>query len=345
MSEVPQKNKFRFLWLDYSRGLTISLVVFAHLRNGLLQQGLIPGSDDFVLRSMAFTSCTVAVFFFMSGGFIRSAARAPFPAFLEDKLRTVAYPYFLWSLLYFLSAQLFEQHSKDSLALADLWRIVYQPLVHFWFLYALFVFMGLFGLAVKVGISPLWFLVLAVIMRCTEFIGLTLDDGGLLDNIRLYLPYFALGAYINRGEPLVYLSKAPVPLLAVFVLLGYSFAWYAVVSGWRDHPGLILGAIFPGALAMLSLAIILERLSLLRFISYIGQQSLEVYLAHVWGYTAVRVILYNVLGVENLWIHIVLGMSGGIGFALAVSYLGRRFGLNYLFSLRGFRLPDLAIVK
>ena len=342
MSEAPNRNKHRFEWLDYSRGLAISLVVFAHLRNGLLQQDLIPNADDFVLRSMAFTSCSMAVFFFMSGSFIQSAARAPFSEFLDDKLRTIAYPYFLWSLVYFVSVRLFEDHSLDSFELADLWRIVYEPLVHFWFLYVLFVLMLVFGLAVKVGISPLWFLVLAVMMRCTEFMGLPLEEQGKLDEIRFYLPYFALGAYVNRGEPLIHLSKAPSTLLAIFVLVGYSFAWYAVVSGWRDHPVLILAVIFPGALAMLSLGIVLQRLNLLRFFSSIGQHSLEIFVAHVWGYTAVRVILYNILGIENLWIHIVLGLVGGISLALAMSHFGRRFGLIYLFSLRGFRVPGSA---
>jgi peptidoglycan/LPS O-acetylase OafA/YrhL len=280
----------------------------------------------------------------MSGSFIQSSARAAVGVFVDDKLRTVAYPYFLWSTVYFFSVLLFEQHSKDVLGFSDLWRIVYQPLVHFWFLYALFVFMLLFGLAFKLGVSPLWFLVLAIGFRCSEFFGLEMGDMSLADNIRRYLPFFALGAYINRGEPIISLSKSPMPLLVGFVLVGYTTSWFAVMAGWREDPILILGAIMPGAVAMLSLAIILERLGWLRFLAYIGQHSLEVYLAHVWGYTLVRIVLFNVLGVENLVVHILLGLAGGVCFALAVSYFAQRFGLKYLFSLRGFSLSYRRVV-
>lgn len=333
-------HAYRFRWLDYSRGLTILMVVFVHMRNGLINFGLFDNAEAFVLNSQAFTTATMPLFFFMSGMFVRSTLKKPLAAFLADKGKTLAYPYFLWSILYLILAALLNQHTTEVVEINHVWRVIYLPTMHLWFFYTLFCVMLLFALLHRAGVPAAGVLAFAVILNMIPDSLLKTESWKVLGSVCNYLPYFAVGTVINRGEPTVRLSQASMPILISLVTGGLFLSWWGVNNGWRDHEGLILLVILPNAVAILSLGIILERLGRLRIIPFLGQHSLEIFVAHVLGYSLARVFLYDILGIDNLLCHIGLGMVAGLSLPILMQYAAKAVGFNYLFSLQGLELPN-----
>lgn len=334
----PYTDAYRLKWLDYSRGFTILMVIYAHLRNSLLDSGVLQDAEALIYYGRIVTACTMPVFFFMSGNFIRSAACKPFAVFLDDKLRTIAYPYFLWSAAYFLASYALGFHSPHWSDIDRMWTIVYQPRAHMWFFYALFCAGLLFAGASKARIHPAGFLVLSLVFHSTRYLGLDLSGIKVIDDLRQYLPYFALGAVVNRGEPLVWLSESPTPRLITLLLSGYGVSTVAVVNGWHLGDAGQLVPVLAGTVALMSMAILLERFGRLRLIALIGRFSMEIYVAHVFGYQAARIFLQHVLGIENAAVHFAFDMSAGIAAPLLLVWVVRRIGFRYLFTLRGLKL-------
>lgn len=83
-------------WIDVAKGIGISLVVFAHDLTGLKLVERSPLAACVYHFVYAFH---MSLFFFVAGFFVAHSARHGARAFVAGKLRAIAYPYFLWSLL------------------------------------------------------------------------------------------------------------------------------------------------------------------------------------------------------------------------------------------------------
>jgi len=328
-------SHYRLNWLDYSRGLTTLLVIYAHVRNALIHNGILHNPEQLLYWGQVVTACTMPLFFFMSGIFVQSSARKPVTAFLDDKLRTLVYPYLLWSVLYFLFNSAIGNHSHHSHHLGDMGTIFYQPHEHLWFLYTLFCVMVLFTAAWKLGIRPGLFMLLACVGLATKYFGVDLGGGRVIEAVRDFLPYFAIGALVNRRGPAILLSEAPVSVLLGLVAGGYACSWLGVSAGWLDHPALRVLIVLPSAVALLSLAIVLERAGRLKLLEYLGQHSLQIYVAHVFGYVFMRVLLQSSLGVESLPVHAVLDSAAAVVVPLLMLKTAERVGFPWLFTLKG----------
>jgi fucose 4-O-acetylase-like acetyltransferase len=335
-SSMPRitPSPYRLRWADYSRGISILLVVFAHVRSGLIHSGLFANADTFVTYSRTLTVCAMPLFFFMSGMFVRSALRKPFREFVSEKLSTIAYPYVIWSTIYYVLAAVFAGETYNKLNLGDLWTIVYLPVVGYWFLHALFSMMLIYAVAAKLRMAPAAIFGATVLLYVSQYAWPHALDGTALEALRENLPYFALGAIVNRGRPTQVLSEARPILLLCLVVCGLGVSCFAAVHGWFEQPALKpLGAV-PGAIGLMSLAIVLERKTLFRCLPYVGRHSLPIYVAHVLGLTATRVVLHKMLGIDNLWLHFIVGMSGGIASAILLHRLTLATGFTFLYSFR-----------
>lgn len=339
-------QNYRLRWLDYSRGIAIVLVAYAHVRNSLVNNGVLQDAERLLQYDRIVTAGLMPVFFVMSGMFVQSALRQPVAAFTQDKLRTLVYPYVMWSLLYFFLNWALGNHHPEPHHLQDLWTLAYSPRAHMWYLYALFGLMMLYLLAARLGLSPASILAIGVGVLLARSFGFETGGGRVIEAIQVFLPYFALGALVNRRGPAIALSEAPTATLLGIVAGGYAIAWLAFRAGWLDSDALRLAVVLPSALAILSIAVLLERAGrAARWIALLGGYSVQIYLAHVLAYSAMRVLLQEVLGIENLALHVVLDGAAALLGPVLLAVVAQRLGIPYLFSLRGFRFRRIEPVE
>ena len=131
--------------VDYARGLGILLVVVGHTLRGVINSGLLESSAATRFADDWIYAFHMPLFFFLSGLFAeRSADKGP-RRFVADKLRTIAYPYVVWSLLQTSVQILMSRHTNSPASWHDLAiDRLYVPPMQFWFLYALFLCFLLF---------------------------------------------------------------------------------------------------------------------------------------------------------------------------------------------------------
>ncbi|MBL4602923.1 MAG: acyltransferase family protein [Emcibacteraceae bacterium] len=61
--------KERIVWVDYAKAITIILVVYKHVANGVYNAGLPVNEANFLLGDSIITSIRMPLFFFLSGLF------------------------------------------------------------------------------------------------------------------------------------------------------------------------------------------------------------------------------------------------------------------------------------
>ena len=88
-----------------------------------------------------FFSFRMPLFFLVSGVFIgASLAKRGFNALLENKSKTILYPYFLWGIIQISIQIIFSAFANSNKSFTDYTYLLYVPreVEQFWYLYALF---------------------------------------------------------------------------------------------------------------------------------------------------------------------------------------------------------------
>jgi fucose 4-O-acetylase-like acetyltransferase len=318
---------------DYGRGIGIFLVVLGHVLIGLDDHGILTDSSTPHALELArgakawIYAFHMPFFFFLSGTLIERSVRKPFAEVLSSRLRTIAWPYVIWSLL---QEALRELTGISPGSAADWWRILYRPMMQFWFLYVLF-FLSLayYGLR-RLGVSRTGVLVVAVVLH----VGHLYADAPVMNWMfhelcrnSLYLASGAVAAeWFERGiVPLV--DSVTVRLLVS--ALGYALITVCVVRNWAIAPTVLA---LVGILSSMSVASVLASFRMAPFLEQWGLLSLQIYVAHTIISAAVRSLLLR-CGVNDPLTHVVLQTAAGIYGPIALYEVCHRLGADWLFAL------------
>lgn len=339
MGQLSKSANGRINWIDYAKGFGIFFVVVIHVINGLINAGII--TDPFLMHlgeSWFFYSFDMVIFFTLSGLFISRSVRKPLREFLNTRLRLMIYPYVLWSLISLVLGTIMVNQTNSGLSLTgeNLLRIVIDPILHFWFIYALFILVMLYIIMGKLNLKPIWFFMVIFVVFCigqiTWHLGLTDDLPYYLWGILQYSIFFALGTQFSDKirtvpptAPMRTLSFGAVICLGVwvfFVLNGVDFA----LAWLRPVVALV------GGMGIFFVCMILARLNAFPIIKHWGLLSLEIYLAHVMAATGFRIIVWRVFGIESTAIHLIGGVLFGFFAPLALYYLADKVNFVYLYS-------------
>ena len=134
------KGAHRQVWIDVVRGLGVILVVFGHMLDGQTRTGIVPQGGAVDWTNYALYTFHMPLFFFLAGLNVPKSLERGTAAFVKSKLWTVAYPYFLWSILQTGVIVLALGASANySVGAGDLVAILWWPIAQFWFLYALMI--------------------------------------------------------------------------------------------------------------------------------------------------------------------------------------------------------------
>jgi fucose 4-O-acetylase-like acetyltransferase len=278
------------------------------------------------------------LFFFISGLFVERSLSKPFKDFVFDKLCTIAYPYFVWSILQSILQVLGSRYTNDKLSLGDIWKIGYQPIMQFWFLYTLFFILLVYGILHKLKLPPVLFLIFAVLLYCLHGLNVSFGPWGVLYLFRRHAIYFALGVIVGSNTWLSSIkSQTNVFALISVVLGGYLAVGLAVELQLTENAIAIPFIAMLGIVASVILAILLEKFDLLPFVKKWGMFSLEIFVVHAIAASVFRIVLQKLFGFTEPVMHFLLGTVIAIYAPIILSVICSKLGFQYIFTLRSLK--------
>lgn len=315
-------------WVDVARGIGIVLVVVGHTLPGLWNAGVL--RDGGPARALVdwIYAFHMPLFFFLSGLFAARTAAEPYRDLVAGKLRTIAYPYLVWSVLQTLVQVAVSGTTNTPQHLGSLLGIAYRPIMQFWFLYALFVIALLAGALQRLGARPPLILALAVLLYAYPHVA-PLGPWGVAYAVANNLLYFAAGMVAADALPrwLAMLSSRRALLIAA---AGYAAVALAVVAGddgpaWRPLVAMV------GVGATVAVAAAIDRGGSGRILAGWGRASLQIYVAHSMASAGYRIVLQRLLGVSAALPHVVGGIAVGLFAPLALAWICDRLHFRYAF--------------
>jgi peptidoglycan/LPS O-acetylase OafA/YrhL len=215
--------------------------------------------------------------------------------------------------------------------LTDLWLLPFYPHAHFWYLQSLFVvFIAVAALEVSGALArPRSYLVVLVLAACLA--GLPLRGAMLFgfSGACYLLCFFLWGLGLHRFR------RAFVqPAILVFALaLGVAAVALRQLAlsgllnlGTRQQAGITV----VGGLALT--AFLVHRIPISRLLVRLGHYSYSIYLMHVFGTAATRIVLHR-LGVGSVPLQLLGGVLMGTAAPIAAEEAFDRFGLTRLLFL------------
>ena len=330
----------RLAYLDDARALGIALVVFGHAFGSIEHGGGGPSGTSIDTTLSAIYTFHIPLFFFLAGMSQRlSSAHAP-QAMTRSLIRTVLYPYVVWTLIIVGLKSLFSGVANHVPHLGDIAAILlFNPVDHLWFLHVLLV-IRLIWLLVELAnrpfVRPLIVVVPLVVIVVQSFAGLT----NFLVWTCFWGSFYGLGTCL-AADRLPAMGKAPRLGLAALGAVVWVTILYRVPTVNEQAPNLLrfLVALAPIVTVMTLTSFAPPARSLpQRLIAFLGEASLAIYLAHTVVGTIVRLALAAAGSTSMTAMVMAYTLCGlalpALAYALLVT-LGRRHNLP-LAALAGF---------
>ncbi len=318
----------RTSWVDYAKGIGIVLVVYGHVVGGGVASAMHMPAFFPLSRSIVYLF-HMPLFFFLSGMFVeKSLAGTGNGEFLRRKLRRIAYPYVVWSLLQGSAVLLLSRYSALHADITDLLAIGYRPLHHFWFLYVLLLMYAVY--AVLKNMTNLAVPILVVIAAVLYYTPLATPVAGM-DYFTVNLIYFVVGIlYRRQGLDVQVAGRALLPLgmLAMVIFVVGNIAPSGIVPE-RLMAFLVSGS---GIVFVCVIAKYLAEKELFVVLRILGYCSMPIYLVHGLSGSGARIVLHDLLRIGNAGSVIVLSTLLGLIVPMFIYRLSSAY-FPYLFEL------------
>lgn len=322
-------------WVDYAKGIGIILVVVGHVNRGLDSSGIFISDRFFRLFDSIIYSFHMPLFFFLSGlFFIRSIDRSGKVVFVKKKLETIAYPYALWSVMQGLIAVVLSRFTNSKTDITSVFSFPFEPIAQFWFLYALFmIFMVACIIYQREYFSsylPVLMMIALTLYIYSNNIGDNLHADFITKNIIFFLAGSLLSTINISSNNLKHTLITLLFSFVLFIAMQYKFHF---IEGMRyDDIGIstfTLAAISIFFIFSLSIALSKIGFELLR---KAGEYSMIIFLAHILAGSGTRIVLSKFMGIENWYLHMVIGTAAGVLFPIALYKLSKKLHFDFLFS-------------
>lgn len=118
----------RFDWVDTARGIGILLVVYGHVLDGLRKgSSYVPGFTYDVIYSFH-----LALFFFLSGFFIKKFLSIPFKEAILSKVRTIIVPYFIFGFFEVILLVIMNRYTNSNFSILNIIALPVYPVMELW---------------------------------------------------------------------------------------------------------------------------------------------------------------------------------------------------------------------
>lgn len=325
-------EKNRLLWVDYAKGIGIILVVLGHENRGLIAADFIKGFELFskYLDSYIYTF-HMPLFFFLSGIFFLSSAKAKTGIFFTKKTATIVYPYFIWSFFQGGIEVFFSKYTNGNTSWNEVLSF-WEPRAQFWFLFALFFIFLISYFCYRIFNKNIKYLILL------SFLFYFLPTLEYLPKeiymVTNNLIFFGLGAFFSLYHTEIFNFFYKIKYKNFLFFLLFIILLYCVFNlnliDFNKISALIL-AIF-GALSTILFSDYLAKNEKISFLATLGSISMQIYLLHILVMGSVRVIFSKFLHIDSYLIHLFLGTTLTIFICYLINYVLRKFRFNYIFS-------------
>ncbi|MEA5507017.1 acyltransferase [Halotia wernerae UHCC 0503] len=332
----------RLYWVDYAKGIGIFLVVVGHVLRGLVNSSILQPTPFINFVDSWIYAFHMPLFFFISGLFVQRSLSKPLNSFILDKVYTIAYPYFIWSVIQGIFQTVGSRYTNKPSSLVDILKIGYEPIMQFWFLYTLFAIFLVYGIFNKLKLSPVLFLVFSIFIYCLHILDVSFGPWGVLYLFRRHAIYFALGAVIGSNILTSLIDRTKIYILLLITLAGYLVVGLAVqIQIAENLIAIPLLAIF-GIGSSITLAVLLEKFNVLPSIKNWGVFSLEIFVAHTIAASILRIVIQKIFGITEPVIHFSLGTTIGIYAPIALSVICSKLEFPYMFTLKKLNRKSIA---
>ncbi|WP_181969856.1 acyltransferase family protein [Paraburkholderia sp. DHOC27] len=314
---------------DCARGIGIVLVVYGHVLIGLMNADLVPAHHWLISTDSAIYTFHMPLFFMLSGLHVERGLSRGRQGFLSSKLQSIVYPYFLWSVIQGLVQLMMSANANHRFYPSDMLDIFWNPIGQFWFLYALFL------CQIFVCVTTTQRLRLVFIAIVAYFIGIALDANILTIALKFFL-FFAAGILLAgnlrsivtrfatlRGVGVTFIAFCVAIYLAHGLgNTGTDWALPETALGLRTLPAALLGI-----LLVCEIALLISQSGKGAVLRVLGLASMPIYLAHILAGSGARIALLHI-HVENVYLHLLVGVACGIAFPLALYFVAGRLRLE-----------------
>jgi fucose 4-O-acetylase-like acetyltransferase len=354
-----EKNN-RLNWIDYARGIAIILVVYRHLFEGLKRTPALKAAGVNVesywfleQANIFFFSFRMPLFFIVSGVFVgASLAKRGWNSLVENKARTILYPYFLWGGIQIGIQILFSAFINSKKSAADFLYLVYSPreVEQFWYLFALFNTTVIFAfLKQKVKLKSIHQIAIGFILFiASAFCSQYNIELYFFSDILHYYIFLAIGdelshLIINGGLRKFFSSwKAFFILIIPFAALQYYFLETNIAHRQLSpkflyveyyQPLMYLLVALVGCAFIITVSSLFEKYNTLNWLRVLGKHSLYIYVMHVIVFAATRVVLMRFFHVYNIYLLMSLCIASGVLIPVLFYRITNKLGMWYLFTL------------
>ena len=278
---VHSKPAARSLLIDAVRGMAISLVALGHTNQGILHRGWWGGSPVGIRLDILIYAFHMPAFFFVSGIFVRASVTKRGPGrFTVERLRTLIYPYLLWSVIAALAVRVLARFMvQRPLTIREL---AFDVLIGagVWFLPALFV-CQMFAMVLRrlPGAAIVAIALLAYFFHPhtrVEYVELGIH----------FFPFVAAGMWLGRRyERLEAIPRWGALSLAVIL---FAALYVETYKPWTTFDNAMLLSGLIGTVMLLMLARTMGNSRGTRVFAWAGEASLAIYLAGEYGQGFVR---------------------------------------------------------
>jgi len=346
-------SRGRYPWVDYARGISILLVCYRHVFEGLVNVGV--GSNSYPLlkySNIFFFSFRMPLFFIVSGIFLGgSLLRKGTGNYIGNRVQTILYPLLLWGSIHITLQLIFADYVNATAYRqpTDYLSLILQPrrVEQFWYLNALF-FVGVLYVLIKEYLKfNHWHqIILGLLMYAAAgYLHINNIEVGFLIDVLFFYFFFAIGdlaadIFLNeKNYKFLSSAKTLLLLLPAFGLLQYYFT--ELNLKYQDDyfvqykmPALYAITALVGGAFVLNVSFILQRLNIFRFLRVIGYHSLYIYVMHLMITAATRIMLVRVFGMENIPLLMLISVTAGIIIPIIFFNIMEQLGAWWLFTLK-----------
>ena len=328
-------------WMDIAKGFGIVLVVLGHAINGLWAAGVMSTTGPVSFVYFVFYTFHMPLFFLLSGMTVAGSLKRGRAAFLSGKLLSLGHPYLVWSIIQGLSAATVSNSLNSPFKMDYLYAIYYQPIGHFWFLYALMM-LHLVAAASNMRQSVLIagsLIALAMHSHLPGLIGMAAyhlcfyAGGILLSDARVQIARHWQSHGGGTWDRKSVVCTGIAAICASALAAGLVGPW----SGWQYMSVYVMPSTLLGLAGIVMISQMPPHWTAAKVAAYLGQMSLPIYVMHVMACAGTRIALVKLGVTQSPALLLLLTLLAGVILPLAATALFRRAGVAELLGLQPLR--------
>lgn len=322
------KSKEEEPWIDIAKWIACMLVLLGHFFQSMVKSGLMNESALYEWFQHTIYLFHVPLFFICSGYlYQKNSTVTTLKQWKENVLRkalNLGVPYVVFSLVTYLLKALFQDSVNTENSGGLLHTLLLDPISPYWYLYVLF-FLFVLVPTLK-GKKAAWIVFgISLLIYPFQHFG-WIDEVYFLQGVLHRAVWFLLGMVLSfYSQKFRFTIRYFLVTLLLFPFSFWGFQTETTYSVWILY-SLLLGLL--GCFFIIEGALWLSNKVSDKMIQFSRKNTLPIFLMHTIFAAGIRSILVK-LGITNLGIHVLLGISGSIILPVIAAEMMQRFKWLY----------------